>query len=359
MHIERKRQFLITFVYDSVLLICCYLFFQYILPITLPFFIGFFIAFLLRTPVRFMASYTNGHETLWATFFLILFYTILLLILLPLLYKGGMYIKSFLEQLPFLYQEAILPYFAQPYTATLSTYDTIFQQVSESIWNGLLQALSAMISNIISSFFYTLQTFITQLPNIILSCFLAIFSSILFQLDYSSITQFLLYQLPIAKQDLVIATSHYLKQTLLYMLKTNVILMFLTWVQLTMGFWIIGINQPYMLALLIAIFDALPIFGTGGILLPWILMNILYSHTSFAISLSMLYLIITIIRNILEPKIMGKQLGLHPMILLIGMYIGGKLLGIIGMILLPNILTLLRCLHDEGYLQLYKLPNEK
>ncbi|BBK23837.1 hypothetical protein A9CBEGH2_00610 [Amedibacterium intestinale] len=90
------------------------------------------------------------------------------------------------------------------------------------------------------------------------------------------------------------------------------------------------------------------------ILLPWILFCILNGQKKLAVGLLICYLLTTLTKNLLEPKIMGKQMGIHPLILLLCMYIGGKLFGFLGFLFLPNIIMIIRCLKEEGYLSIYK-----
>ncbi len=90
------------------------------------------------------------------------------------------------------------------------------------------------------------------------------------------------------------------------------------------------------MALGIAIFDALPVFGTGGIMIPWTIIELLSGNYALAGGLFILYIIITIMRNILEPKILGSQLGINPIVVLLAVLIGGRLLGVFGNDFLPD-----------------------
>ena len=86
---------------------------------------------------------------------------------------------------------------------------------------------------------------------------------------------------------------------------------------------------------MISIFDLMPILGTGGIVLPWALIALMVGNWGRAIGLLVLYLVITGIRQTLEPKIVGKQIGLHPLATLISMLLGLKLFGIVGLFGVP------------------------
>ena len=90
-----------------------------------------------------------------------------------------------------------------------------------------------------------------------------------------------------------------------------------------------------MKAGLIAALDILPILGTGGIMIPWAVVSFILGYTSLGIELLVTYFIVTVVRNYVEPRIVGAQLGLHPIITLISMFIGLRLFGFLGLFGLP------------------------
>ena len=108
-----------------------------------------------------------------------------------------------------------------------------------------------------------------------------------------------------------------------------------------------------LVALLIAIFDILPVLGTGGIMIPWAILTALGGDMGRALALLVVYVIITIIRNIIEPRIVGKQIGLHPVLTLMSMFVGTHLFGVVGLFGLPILLSLLRYLNDTGTISLF------
>lgn len=130
--------------------------------------------------------------------------------------------------------------------------------------------------------------------------------------------------------------------------------MLLTFLELTIGLYVLGIENALVIAFLIAIFDVLPVLGTGGIMIPWILICFLNNQIKTCVGLLILYLVITVIRNIIEPKIVGKQIGLHPLLMLLCMYLGAKLFGFLGIFILPILILILQNLNDNGILTIYK-----
>jgi predicted PurR-regulated permease PerM len=130
--------------------------------------------------------------------------------------------------------------------------------------------------------------------------------------------------------------------------------MSITFIELSIGFTIIGIGKPLLIAVLIALFDILPVLGTGGIMVPWIVISAIQSNYSLALGLLILYMVITIVRNIIEPKIVGSQIGLHPVVTLVSLFVGAQLFGVIGLFGFPITLSLLRHLNETGAIKLFK-----
>ena len=98
----------------------------------------------------------------------------------------------------------------------------------------------------------------------------------------------------------------------------------------------LNVGYPLLMALLIAFSDALPILGSGTVMIPWAVICGFQGNTNLAVSLIVLYIVITIARQLLEPKVVSGQIGIHPIFTLIAMYTGYKTIGIFGMIVRPN-----------------------
>ena len=110
-------------------------------------------------------------------------------------------------------------------------------------------------------------------------------------------------------------------------------IMFVVAVVLAVGFLILGVRYGILLAVLIAILDFLPLFGTGTALFPWAVVKLLSGEAVFAVGLILLYVLTQVVRQIIQPKIVGDSMGLPPLLTLVFLYVGFKIRGISGMIL--------------------------
>ena len=131
-------------------------------------------------------------------------------------------------------------------------------------------------------------------------------------------------------------------------MKAYSILISITAIITIVGLKILGISYIFTIGILVGILDILPILGPGTLFIPWIIWEIISGDTGFAVSLLVLYVIISVVRQFLEPKIIGDNIGLHPLATLISLYVGLQLGGIVGMIAGPVLLVIFIACYRVG-----------
>lgn len=136
--------------------------------------------------------------------------------------------------------------------------------------------------------------------------------------------------------------------------KAQCILLGVTFCELLTGFLLLRQGYALLLAALIAVIDALPVFGTGTVLVPWGALCLLTGNVPKGLGLLALYGVISLVRSVLEPKIMAAQVDLPPLAALAAMYVGFCAFGVAGMVLCPMALLFVKQLHDSGWLRLWK-----
>ena len=146
------------------------------------------------------------------------------------------------------------------------------------------------------------------------------------------------------------------------MVRAYGLIMLITFGELFLGFSVLTLlgimkNPNYVwIAALIAIFDIMPVAGSGGILVPWALISLVLGKYPQAIGLIVIYVIITVLRQYIEPKIVGDTLGVHPLITLMGLFFGLKLFGFLGMFIVPLTVMTLKAFNDTGRIHLWTPP---
>lgn len=357
MNTEKQRAFIIHFLYFLIIFTFIFLLFRYVIYVIMPFLIGFAIAFMLRPLIKKLSKHIGGSEKIWSIITILLFYLTIGLFITLLSVKGYNMIKEFFMNIPRLYEIYFVPFLDR----TLGEVETVWQNMDAetastitSFLDDITSSLSSLISSLSQGAVSMFTDFATRIPNIVISFFFAIISSFFIAADYTHITSFIARQLPNKQRDILFAIRHYISDTVMKFILAYGKIMTLTFIELSIGLTILGVENALVIAFIISVFDVLPVLGTGGIMIPWILISFLNSTPKLAVGLLILYLVITIIRNIIEPKIVGKQIGLHPLLMLLCMYLGVKLFGFLGLFIMPFLILILQNLNEEGLIKLYR-----
>ncbi|MEF9961179.1 MAG: sporulation integral membrane protein YtvI [Erysipelotrichaceae bacterium] len=357
MNIEKRKEFIINFIYIAILLIILFIFFPYLLSIISPFVIGFIIAYILNKPIIYLSKKINNKRGISAIIVVTLFYATIGVLFFLLSIRIFEFTKELFIILPDLYNNQIAPQltnFFEQIQISISKLDSSLLTTLEELSKNTVASLSNVITDFSGNVVKNISGYITTLPGFFLKSLFMIISTFFFAIDFPTITDFLLRQLKDKHQALIIDIKNYIINTLFKCIKSYALIMTITFIELTIGFLIIKIPNAMIIALLISIFDILPVLGTGGIMIPWILISAIQSDFTLAISLSLIYLIVTIIRNILEPKIIGNQVGLHPLVTLMALFIGTHFFGLVGLISFPIIVSLLMYLNNKGTIHIIK-----
>ncbi len=152
---------------------------------------------------------------------------------------------------------------------------------------------------------------------------------------------------PDAVRDRLGPVGHRLRRLGRQYVRAYVILGFFTFLEVFIGLSVLGIRYAFLLSWLIAIVDFLPLLGTGVILIPWGVISLLLGEYRLGVGLLILYGICTLLRQLMEPRFIGRGLGLHPLASLIAMYAGLRFFGVAGMLLLPLLFAALISLLPE------------
>ena len=130
--------------------------------------------------------------------------------------------------------------------------------------------------------------------------------------------------------------------------KAQLVIMCISFTLILIGLYILKIEYAPLIALGIAIFDALPFFGSGAILWPWAAISLISGKTLEGVGFVIIYLAVILTRQFIEPKIVSKNIGIHPLITLISMYVGFKIFSIGGMILGPLVMVFIISFYRSG-----------
>ncbi len=253
-----------------------------------------------------------------------------------------------------LYQEArslyeVMPQYSQEIYNNVRDFinrasDIYFRLPEELTKNatGMIKNLTDTIAGYGTSFAKGVFNTAISIPQAIIFLIVTILSTYFMAADREEIYDYIKATIPESWVEKVVSIKDDMFAALFGYIRAQLILMSITFVELSVGFSIIGIRQKILLGLLISIIDALPILGTGGVLIPWSIYNFITGDIRMGISLIILYGVVLVVRQIIEPKVLGQQIGLHPLVTLLSMYVGLRIFSFIGMIIGPITVLLLK-----------------
>ncbi len=217
-----------------------------------------------------------------------------------------------------------------------------------SAWDGINEMLSDVVSeavkNASASIPAGIASLLRALPKILLFVAVSVIASFYFCLWRDSVGGVLGRILPEKWAKKLPDIKKSIAGTALGYLRAYLLIFFMTFSELYVGLAILKVKYSFILAFLIALVDVLPVFGTGIVLVPWALVLLLAKNYYLGFGLLIMYAVILLVRQIAEPKIIGKSIGLDPLVTLIAMYAGFKLFGLFGMILGPAAALIIKTL---------------
>lgn len=328
--------------------------FYYIFPHLIPFIIAYLVALMLESINTWIvknSKITRG-IAVNITFFLfsglisLLAYFIITKIIIELI---GL-IKFIQKNIPniqnwFLNINQEIDDFLQllPQEISMQVDQTITDFVENLSTMNLLQNITAYTVNIT-----------TAIPNYFIILILFFVSLYLISINLPRLNeQFFGYFKEASKKKLKVILKD-LRMATVGFLQAQLILSTITYLISLTALVILGVNYSLAIALLIVLVDILPILGTGSVIVPWAVFSFTRGDTFLSIGLIILFIIIIVVRRIIEPKILGERIGLSPLITLISIWVGFKVLGIIGVFLGPLLLILYKALVKAGIIS-YKL----
>ncbi len=175
----------------------------------------------------------------------------------------------------------------------------------------------------------------SKIPTFVISVVIMIVASTYFAKDYDEICEYLLQKLPKKFSNNLIDLKNDIMISVSGMVKGYAIIMVMTFLELVVGLSLVGSEYALIIAVFTAIVDILPIFGSGTVLIPWAIVSALLGNYKKAVGVAAVYLVITAVRNFAEPKIIGSELGVHPLVMLTSVFLGLSLFGATGILIMP------------------------
>ena len=328
-----------------------------ILGLFAPFIIAWLLATLLNPVVSWLAKRLKVPRGIGSILSMISILSGLLGIITVLIKKLWEQIINLASTLPTLTDEIILQ------------INTVEEKLGEKIHilpggegilnlDTLIEQVLNSISSFLTSAIPTIYDAISKVPDIVLFIVVMFLATFFMTKDYYRIKDFVKAQFSDTIVDRIVIMQRGMIEAIAGYIRTQVILMSMTFSICLVGLFIFRLDYALLLSVIIGFVDALPVFGSGTILIPWAIYNVLIGDLTLAVGLMCIYGIIFITRQVMEPKILSTQIGIYALVTVMAVYIGYKSIGVLGMILGPVVVVTFQMLQNVGALPKFKPVNK-
>ncbi|HZK17943.1 MAG TPA: sporulation integral membrane protein YtvI, partial [Clostridia bacterium] len=304
-----------------------------VLPLLVPFIIAILISLLMEPMVRRLQKvrFFNRNLAVGATMLAVfLFIGFLIALLIAKLVPELIRLSNFLEKNRGFFKTIFQDILAGGERIFYSLPPTAVEQVEKVINN-----LSATIYDIVNHIVHALLGLVTAIPGILLFIIIVLVGTYFFSKDRDAMRNTWLRVVPSPYNNRIAELSQRIFGAFLGYIRAQLTLVTITTTQYIIGLYLIGVEYALTIGLLIGFFDLIPVLGPSTIFIPWIIWSFIFGSTSFTLKLTVLYLVVFVMRAVLEAKIVAANIGLHPLTALVSMYIGFKLMGFFGLVLGP------------------------
>lgn len=352
--IENRKNFIVNSIYVAIIASVTFVILKFTVNHLMPFVIGFMIAFLLKPIVRKLDD-VFGQNKWVGVLVTILFYSLVLFLIIWGIFGSIAFIQHAIPKAEQFTNSTVIPMANEVidwFEKAITNLDPKMTAIVDRAITEFMNAFEKILNFVSSGALSWITVVVSSTPKILIAIVLSVISSFFFSMDYEYIVGKLLALLPASGDAFLLDLKNDFSRLIgKYMIAYGK-LMFLTFIELSVGFMVLRIKSPIYLAAIISLVDVLPVLGTGSVLIPWAVYEILVGSTSLGIGILIVYGVVTVVRNVLEPRVVGKQIGLHPLLTLVSIYIGVKFMGFWGLFVFPIFVTIFVQMHKENRLNL-------
>lgn len=324
-----------------------YLFLKYGLSLIFPFLISYTVAVITVPITRRISKRTGMKRGFWDIVFLLiiisLITTLFILAINRIIFEG----QRLLSRLNQNSEEIIaqlkntLDFFGN-ITARIPIIGKLVKMEEfANLYSRLEGIIGELIGNVALEVGKVLPAFLgsvaKRFPAFIFFLLVSVISCFYLCLDFDNVNSFIRSLLPKKLRKRIHVYKKKASEVIFGYTKSYIMILILTFAELLVGFLLLGIDYALILSFIISVIDILPVFGVGAVLIPWAIVLLVAGNYKTGVGLLILYGCVTVIRQIAEPKIVGGNIGVHPLATLMSMYVGFKLFGIVGIISGPII----------------------
>ena len=359
--IEKRKAFIINFIYAVICVGLFYVFIKYCLGVLAPFIIAFILAYALQRPIKWVQKKLHLKSHGIISFLLVLLVvcvvfgalSIAVLVLFNEMKDFASYLTTQFSSIDELivtlenYAMGVIVRLPESVRGTIGDYVT---NAFESLGKGQSELDLSMLSAPLSGAWSVVKS----LPSTILAVVVAVVSCFFMASDYDKVKELVLGFFSDGKRKSIVKTKRTATKAIGKLFKAYVTIMAITFAEMFLGLFLLKLIGVYdgsyiaIISFVTCIIDIIPVLGTGTVLIPWAVYNLVFGNFGMGIGLLVIYAAITVIRQIVEPKLVANEAGLPAIVTIMAMFLGVRIFGAFGIILLPFTVIIIKLLYDEG-----------
>ena len=353
MNTEVLRRAAYISVVAAVLTAAVWVFFRYAAPAAVPFVVGWLVALIVRPAAEWVTKKTKTPYKVAAV-------VILLTVMIAAVFVSANCITKLTAEAGKMMTEMVgdLETDDNIVRRVISFFDDTVKKlpwlgklmskkgVGDTVYQMILDAVRSLASSVSSAVTSAAGSIVKAMPTTLLGTVSGILACFYLTLDKDGFKESVSPLVPAKIKTAAGKIKGSLTDAFGSYVKAYLILLAITFGELLLGFTLLRVEYSFLLAAVIAVIDLLPVLGVGTVLVPWCIACLIVGDYRLAVGLAVLFAVTEIVRQLVEPHLIGKQMGIHPLASVIAVYAGFRLFGIVGMIVAPIVVYFL--LNEKG-----------
>lgn len=327
-----------------------------IIILALPFILGWIMAMIANPLVRWMNKKFKVPRKLSSAIIIVLIFALFALVIYLAVSKLVSEATGFLSQFPSMYAgiSEDIARIQKNIEQALNSFPKDIHHAAQDIINNFSGWLLDSLQKIGQPTIEAAGSFAKNIPSVLIATLITIMSAYFMIADKEKISKFIASHFSRDTKAHVRKITKGMRNILSGYFKAQIIILGFVSIILFIGFWILDVKFALLFSLLIALLDFLPFFGTGTALGPWALFHFLSGDYKMAIGLVVIYFVSQLARRIIEPKVIGETIGMNPLLTMVLMYAGYKLIGVVGLIFAAPVGMLFINMDKQGLFDNFK-----
>ncbi len=311
-----------------------------VLSYCMPFVLAFFLVWLLEPVVRKLEKKTFFSRGAISILVVLLICSLLFGLLSWIIYRIFLEISSLANNWSVLL--ATLNGTMAQLDSSLNDLLNFLPAAAQDVLGDLTQQLVDWVTNLsVSSLIPKTTSFASQIPSVVVAAIFFLMACYFIMADYPKVSHSFTHWMPENMRAFFRFVGRTFQAAFGGYIRAQLLLSLVVFFILVVGFTLMGIPYGFLLALLLAVIDFIPIIGAGTVMVPWAVVDMVLGDWSQAVALLIVWGIIAVFRRVAEPRFLGSQTGLNPILSLLSIFVGMKSFGILGMVLAPTLLLVL------------------